>query len=123
PAAGHAVLPDTGLVPGPQVVEGGYLEIRIVPNSLSPPDIRRWIHFRLMQELSRLLRWYRVDVEAGAPLEAGHARQTGNDLHVPVVVRQILRVERRRVDDVVVRRLVQRLFQLQQDRLQHGAQL
>ena len=63
-------------------------------------------------------RGHRIDVEAGAPLEAGHARQPRDDLHVPVIVRQQLRVERRRVDDVVVRRLVEGRFQLEQDRLQ-----
>ena len=70
------------------------------------------INLRIAQISGRLLRRHGVDVEAGAPLEAGHARQTGNDLDVPVVMRQRLRVERRGVDDVVVRRLVEGRFQL-----------
>src|SRR5262245_22823962 len=58
------------------------------------------IHLDLTQVGRRLLRRHRVDVEAGTPLEAGHARQPWDDLDVPVVVRQWLRVKWGRVDDV-----------------------
>src|SRR5207253_5531269 len=59
----------------------------------------RQIHLGVAEELGRLLRRYRVDVEAGAPLEAGDACQPRDHLDVPMIVRQRLRVERRRVDD------------------------
>src|SRR5437867_2191232 len=42
----------------------------------------------LAQEDRRLLRRHWVDVEARPPLEAGDSCQTGNDLHVPVIMRQ-----------------------------------
>src|SRR4051812_26686044 len=48
----------------------------------------------------------RVDVEARAPLEAGDLREPGDDLDVPMIVGQLLVVERRGVDDVVVRGVV-----------------
>ena len=40
------------------------------------------------KELGRFLRWCWIDVKTGAPLEAGHLREFGHDLDVPVIVRQ-----------------------------------
>ena len=66
----------------------------------------------LAQEFGRLLRRDRVNVEAGAPLETGHARQPRNHLDMPVIMRQRLRVERRGMNDVVIGRPVEGGFQL-----------
>src|SRR5438067_793301 len=53
---------------------------------LTPPRVE--VDADLTQEGRRLLRRHRVDVEARPPLEARHPRQTRNDLHVPVIMRQ-----------------------------------
>src|SRR5438045_93146 len=47
------------------------------------PPARR-IDLDLAQERRRLLRRHGVDVKSRAPLEAGHARQPRDHLHVPV---------------------------------------
>ena len=64
--------------------------------------------FNFPQERGRILRRHRIDVKTGAPFEAGRLRQARNNLYMPVIVRQLRGVKRGRVNDVVVRRPVQR---------------
>src|SRR5260370_30791127 len=90
--------------------------------SLSPGRCRQ-IHARLPQECRGLFGRDGIYVKPGAPLEAGDARQPGNDFQMPMGVAQSLRIKRRGVDDVIVRRLVQRRLDLQEDGLEHCAQL
>ena len=58
----------------------------------------------LSQEAGRVLGRNRIDIKARAPLEAGDLGQPRNHLDVPMVMRQLAVVKRRRVNDVVVRR-------------------
>ena len=46
-----------------------------------------------VEEAGGFLGGSRIDVEAGAPLEAGHLRQLGHHLEVPVVVVLGVRME------------------------------
>ncbi len=69
----------------------------------------------LTQEASRVLGGNRVDVKARAPLETGDLGQTRNDLDVPMVMRQLAMVKRSGVNDVVVRRAVERQLELVQN--------
>ena len=99
PARGRLSEPVTTARPGPRRRAGADLD--------------------LAEEARRVLGRDRVDVEPRAPLEAGDLGQPGDDLDVPVVVRQLLRVERRGVDDVVVGRVVERQLQLVEDLAEH----
>src|SRR5438309_9535534 len=74
------------------------------------------------QYLGSLLRRHWVNIEPRSPLKSRHAREPWDDLEMPVIVRQCLRIEGRRVDDVVVCRIVQRRFQLEQNGFENGAQ-
>ena len=78
-----------------------------------------------MQKRRRLLRRHRVDVKAGSPLEAPatRPRQPRDDLDMPVIMRQRLRVEGSGVDDVVIGRFIEGRFQFQQDRFEDRAEL
>src|SRR5712691_12260713 len=48
-----------------------------------------------------------IDVEAASPFETGDPRQPRNDLQVPVIVRDLFGIEGGRVNNVIVRRVVQ----------------
>src|SRR5436190_13025088 len=74
--------------------------------------------FDFAQKGSGLFGQDRVDVKAAPPFESGNSRQAGYDFQVPVVMRQFLGVERRRMDDEVIGRVVQRQFELAENRLQ-----
>src|SRR6185295_12747114 len=61
------------------------------------------LYRRLPQKLRRFFRRHRIDVEPCAPFETGDLREFGNDFDVPVVEIPGLLVERRAMEDEVVR--------------------
>src|SRR6266571_2726797 len=65
------------------------------------------LYLRVPQERRGFLRRNGVDIEAGAPLEAGDLRELGHDLDVPVVELAGPLVQRRGVQDEVERRRAQ----------------
>src|SRR2546422_2692371 len=77
-----------------------------------PPQARQdaplpVLYLRVSQERRSFLRRNGVDIEPGAPLEAGDLRELGHDLDVPVVKLAGSLVQRRGVQDEVERRRAQ----------------
>src|SRR5580765_2558170 len=89
---------------------------------LKPSRSTRSLDLRHAKRLRRFLRRRRVEIEPGAPLEARHARQLRHDLHVPVIEIARLFRKRRRMNDEVVGRRLERAIHPLQHRLQHPRQ-
>src|SRR5579885_406870 len=75
------------------------------------------------QELSRFFRRRRIDVKAAAPFEPRHFRQLGNDLQVPMVVRQKRLLHRSAVNDEIVGRPLEHFVDLAQRRPDNPGQV
>src|SRR5438552_16124304 len=59
------------------------------------------------QHVGGVLRRHRIDEEPAAPLEAGHPRELGDDLQMPVERLEMALAKRRRVQHEVERRIAQ----------------
>src|ERR1700687_405622 len=66
---------------------------------------------RLAQEFRRLFGRSRVDVESASPFETRNLRQFRNNLKMPVVICQRRLLHGRAVQDTVIRRPLENLFQ------------
>src|SRR5882724_9965090 len=74
----------------------------------------RRLDFLFAQKGSRLLGQHGIDIKSASPFEAGDSCQPRNDLQMPVVMGQLFGIKGRRVNDVVIRRIVERQFEFAQ---------
>ena len=83
----------------------------------------RLFHTGFPQELGCFLGRSRIDIETGAPFEAGGFRQFRHELHVPVVVVIGRILHGRAVNHQVVRRVIQYAVRLGQQCLHRFRQV
>src|SRR4051812_25018472 len=89
-----------------------------------PPKmpIRMLLLYRLAQLGGGTFRSHGRDEAAGAPLETGGTRCSRHDLEVPVVIRQLGRPQRGRVQEPVVRRRAEHAVETRHDSLHETGQ-
>src|SRR5262245_56255856 len=79
----------------------------IIPGIRKQPDLPKP---GLPEESGRFFGGRRVDVKPSTPFETGNFSQLWNNFHVPMVMRKRTILNRRAVDDVVIRRPLQHLI-------------
>src|SRR5258706_6019484 len=109
----------------PPVFENGttseLMKATFIQTFIIPPDRR--LDADIPEERGGLFGGHGIYIEPRAPLEAGHARDARDDLEMPVVVIQRPRVQRARVDQVVIGGIVQRRLDLGDRGLQGAREL